>query len=589
MMIIKHPAFIVFAFFTFSECTYAQGKEENKNEFSYLDSAMYHFQQSQVANRIDTIVFEKGLAMLYKIDVNEHSVSQIETIAKDLKNKYEIQFSNVIYQTLLSKLTSSDSLDFAIQYCKNLIQNYDVSRNPDERSIALSALTDLRIPFRKKSIPETFDYYTSRLKIYLEKNDSAALAISYFCLGTTYRLTGLPDMTIYNMKKSISYINKNDIVTTAPMSGLRAWMNNTSVLGQLYLEIGDYPTAITFSREARDARLNILKVPNVSFLTCNIAYAKLMLNELDSVNELLNNAIQLAYDAKDYPSLVRTYEIKGQYFLATNQLDSAESSLLKCKEIMGLHNIGYFGAAGSHTPDYYLAKVRILQNRFKDARSLLEMEIKEIQNIKKDVLKEQKLLIEVYNLLGDSKAAGETFKEYSKLQLIIQDEDRRNRTKSFEIESKITEAENTIIDLETKNKIANLTKRYLIGIAALLLLVAAIIFNRFRVTQRQKIIIEKEKHRSEELLLNILPSEVAEELKVKGSADAKHFDDVTVMFTDFKNFTQISEHLLPTELVNEIHTCFKAFDTIISKHNIEKIKTIGDAYMCAGGLPVANT
>src|SRR6185369_3260115 len=97
-----------------------------------------------------------------------------------------------------------------------------------------------------------------------------------------------------------------------------------------------------------------------------------------------------------------------------------------------------------------------------------------------------------------------------------------------------------------------------------------------------------EKKKSDDLLLNILPEEVAEELKAKGSADAKQFDDVTVMFTDFKNFTQISEKLSPTELVNEIHTCFKAFDHIISKHNIEKIKTIGDSYMCAGGLPVSN-
>ncbi|GDX51122.1 hypothetical protein LBMAG27_01690 [Bacteroidota bacterium] len=97
-----------------------------------------------------------------------------------------------------------------------------------------------------------------------------------------------------------------------------------------------------------------------------------------------------------------------------------------------------------------------------------------------------------------------------------------------------------------------------------------------------------EKKKSDDLLLNILPSEVADELKAKGSADAKQFDDVTVMFTDFKGFTQISEKLSPTELVNEIHTCFKAFDNIISKHNIEKIKTIGDSYMCAGGLPVMN-
>lgn len=94
--------------------------------------------------------------------------------------------------------------------------------------------------------------------------------------------------------------------------------------------------------------------------------------------------------------------------------------------------------------------------------------------------------------------------------------------------------------------------------------------------------------RSEALLLNILPQEIAEELKVKGIAEAKHFDHVTVMFTDFKNFTQISEKLSPSELVAEIDTCFKAFDIITDKYNLEKIKTIGDSYMAAGGLPAPN-
>jgi class 3 adenylate cyclase/ligand-binding sensor domain-containing protein len=97
-----------------------------------------------------------------------------------------------------------------------------------------------------------------------------------------------------------------------------------------------------------------------------------------------------------------------------------------------------------------------------------------------------------------------------------------------------------------------------------------------------------EKKKSDDLLLNILPEEVAEELKLKGSAAAKLFDQVTVMFTDFKGFTQISEKLSPAELVAEIDICFKAFDEIISRHNIEKIKTIGDSFMCAGGLPVIN-
>ncbi|MBK9540492.1 MAG: hypothetical protein IPO12_17385 [Flavobacteriales bacterium] len=96
-------------------------------------------------------------------------------------------------------------------------------------------------------------------------------------------------------------------------------------------------------------------------------------------------------------------------------------------------------------------------------------------------------------------------------------------------------------------------------------------------------------HRSDELLLNILPEEVAHELKDKGRAEAEHFDNVTILFTDFKGFTEASEKLSPQELVEELNTCFSAFDHIMAKHGIEKIKTIGDAYMAAGGLPTPNT
>jgi len=85
-------------------------------------------------------------------------------------------------------------------------------------------------------------------------------------------------------------------------------------------------------------------------------------------------------------------------------------------------------------------------------------------------------------------------------------------------------------------------------------------------------------------LLNILPRDVAEELKEKGEAQARKFENVTILFTDFKGFTAMSEALDAQELVTEIDTCFKAFDQIITARNIEKIKTIGDAYMAAAGL-----
>ncbi|MCO6483345.1 MAG: hypothetical protein J5I62_11200 [Flavobacteriales bacterium] len=98
--------------------------------------------------------------------------------------------------------------------------------------------------------------------------------------------------------------------------------------------------------------------------------------------------------------------------------------------------------------------------------------------------------------------------------------------------------------------------------------------------------LRAEKERSEELLLNILPGEVAQELKEKGQADARLMEQVTVLFTDFKGFTAMSEKIGPRELVADINECFSAFDRIMEKHGVEKIKTIGDAYMAAGGLPV---
>ena len=114
------------------------------------------------------------------------------------------------------------------------------------------------------------------------------------------------------------------------------------------------------------------------------------------------------------------------------------------------------------------------------------------------------------------------------------------------------------------------------------------LFNRYKYVRKTKKIIEDEKDRSEKLLLNILPHETAEELKEKGSATPKHYDMVSVLFTDFKGFTTIAEKLTPQQLVEELNQCFMEFDKIIDRNNLEKIKTIGDAYMCAGGIPVAN-
>ncbi|HRI60259.1 MAG TPA: adenylate/guanylate cyclase domain-containing protein, partial [Saprospiraceae bacterium] len=132
-------------------------------------------------------------------------------------------------------------------------------------------------------------------------------------------------------------------------------------------------------------------------------------------------------------------------------------------------------------------------------------------------------------------------------------------------------------------------------LAAFVLVLAGLFYFRFRAKKRtanqlteKNILIEDERRRSDNLLLNILPPAIAQELKARNKVAARKYDQATVMFTDFIGFTNVAERLSPEMLVEELDFCFSNFDNIIGKYRIEKIKTVGDAYICASGLSDMN-
>ncbi|MCI5056614.1 MAG: HD domain-containing protein [Flavobacteriales bacterium] len=114
------------------------------------------------------------------------------------------------------------------------------------------------------------------------------------------------------------------------------------------------------------------------------------------------------------------------------------------------------------------------------------------------------------------------------------------------------------------------------------------VINQKEQLEEQKKLLEEEKEKADKLLRNMLPQQTVEELQLKGKARARSYRMATVMFTDFKNFTKISESMRPKALVNELDAHFKSYDEIIEKYHVEKIKTIGDSYMCVGGIPIRN-
>ena len=118
--------------------------------------------------------------------------------------------------------------------------------------------------------------------------------------------------------------------------------------------------------------------------------------------------------------------------------------------------------------------------------------------------------------------------------------------------------------------------------------VFSLAYSRFKDLTKARfdlMLLKEEKKKSDALLLNILPAEIADELKKFGKSYARKHEQVTILFADIKGFSSIAENLSADELVTQLDECFRAFDNIVEKHGLEKIKTIGDAYVCACGLP----
>lgn len=235
-----------------------------------------------------------------------------------------------------------------------------------------------------------------------------------------------------------------------------------------------------------------------------------------------------------------------------------------------------------------LADNLVKQKRYKEAmlNAQRALEIGQNNGHAEAVLRASEKLYLAYKGLGRPTDALEMYELYTALEDSIRNEENMRQLMRQQYEHDYAEKETALrFEQEKKDALAkeqlqrkNLQRNALLGGLALTLLLAVVFL-----TQRNR--IGKEKARSEELLLNILPEETAEELKIKGSAEARLIESVSVLFTDFKGFTSMSELLSPQELVRNLHECFSAFDHILEKYGIEKIKTIGDAYMAAGGLP----
>jgi adenylate cyclase len=432
---------------------------------------------------------------------------------------------------LLRNLAFNETKDLklAIKYAEELIRLASVQGN--DLYLYRGYLQKGNKVKSEGNLEKALEAYFNSLKSAQKANYNAGEGTAYGAIADIYSISN-------NHKNAMLYYNKA-IATLRNGTDSIALASAISNAGDEYLNNKIYDSALSNFSEAKKIFEKAEYSSGVGYSLGNIGmvYANTSKNELAEKN--INEAIKILEQSEDY------YPI--------------------C---------------------VYLISMSDIYQQKGDVKTALNYATRSLELAKKYGLKEQigdanRKLSELYEKTGNPLASFTYYKDYILYRDSVNDirsvQKMADLRTDFEVSQKQIQVD--LLNQRTKNqKIINLSLFIILGLAIIIL---ATLFWYYKA-------ISKEKKRSESLLLNILPAETAKELKQNGKVEAVKFDEVTVLFTDFVQFTRIAENVDPQHLVKSIDHYFKKFDEISTRHGLEKIKTVGDSYMCAGGLPTIN-
>ncbi len=409
----------------------------------------------------------------------------------------------------------------------------------DKKGIASSHNNTGHVHFNKGDFDKALQCYINAVSIREKIGDRKGMADSYLSIGMIYRNKGNSAPKSGSYEKAMEYYSNALNIYTSLEDKRRMGMAYNNI-GNVQGDMGDYDSAIGQYFKAVAIKEEIGDKGGAAMTYNNIGNVYDDKGDYSKALEYYFKSVKINEELGEKEEIAGCYSNIALLYIKTGKINEARELSLKSLAI------AREGGAKDRIKDAYfvLSRCDSVSGNFKGAYEYHKM----------------------YSDIKDSILNEESSRQIAEMQTL------------YETEKK--EQQIALLNKDAELKDARMNRQQIIiwSVAAGFLVVLLL-----------SVFIYKERKKSEKLLLNILPAETAKELKAEGKARAKQYGQVTVMFTDFKGFTSIAEKMSAQDLVNELDLLFRKFDEIISRYPIEKIKTIGDAYMCAGGLPVANT
>ncbi|MDN3654627.1 adenylate/guanylate cyclase domain-containing protein [Ferruginibacter paludis] len=429
-------------------------------------------------------------------------------------------------------------------------------------------------------LPEAIVYWNESLQLFESLKEDIGVSNVLNNIAAAYDDLG-------DNEKALEYSLRSLTIAEKSADNYRILAALNTVASIYYEKKATWDKALNYLLKALPLAEQVGDKDGIGVTSGNIGEIYFYKNDFEKSKTYYENSIKayggLSNSSYAYNGIGKIYLVKGDYNKALSYHNKALEIAEKTDSKHHMY-LSFQGIANVYIAEKEYAKALLYFNK---ASGLAE-ELKAPRDLK-DIYQQMAV---AYAKNADYKNAYKYNSLYADVKdtLYNIDTDKKLNKLQFEFDLQKKEGQISLLTKDKALQDADLKRQkfarnaFAAGLG-LVFLIAILIFRNYREKVKINKILDEQKVQIENLLLNILPSEVAKELQQKGQATPRNFDQVSVMFTDFKSFTIHADKLSPQELVEELNTCFIAFDNIIEKYGLEKIKTIGDSYMCAGGIP----